>query len=169
MGRGAEAVEANLFSIAGDHQRPPADQAGTEQGGKGHVAAGLAEWEREACIGDRRGRIAAVAREPREERMVAQIFPVHHAIGTDAAGVAEPRNADTLPHVQVLNAGTDRIDPANDLMAGNNRNVRVGQFAVDDMQIGAADAACGHLDANLTRPWFAIGEIRPFQRGLELF
>ena len=101
--------------------------------------------------------------------MVAQILPVHHAIRTDAAGVAEPRNADTLPHVQVLNAGADRIDPANDLMARNNRNVRVGQFAVDDMQVGAADAACGHLDANLARPWFAIGEIRPFQRGLELF
>jgi hypothetical protein len=78
--------------------------------------------------------IAAVAREPREERTVAQIFPVHHAIGTNAAGVAEPRNADTLEHVQVLNAGTDRIDPANDLVAGNNRDVAVGQFAVDDMQ-----------------------------------
>jgi hypothetical protein len=40
--------------------------------------------------------------------------------------VAEPGNADTLPHVQILNAGTDRIDPANNLMAGNNRDVRVG-------------------------------------------
>jgi hypothetical protein len=58
--------------------------------------------------------------------MIAQILPVHHAIRTDAAGVAEPRNADTLPDVQVLNASADRIDPANNLVARNNRNVRVG-------------------------------------------
>ena len=89
--------------------------------------------------------------------MIAQIFPVHHAIGTDAAGVAEPRNADTLADVQVLDACADGIDPANDLMARDDRNLRVGQFAIDDMQIGAADAAGGDLNPYLARPWLPIG------------
>jgi hypothetical protein len=89
--------------------------------------------------------------------MITQIFPVHHAIGTDAAGVAEPRNADTLADVQVLDLYADDIDPANNLMARDNRNVRVGQLAVDDMQIGAADAAGAHLNPYLARPWLRIG------------
>jgi len=41
-------------------------------------------------------------------------------------GVAEPRNADTLANAHALNSGTDRIDPANNLVARNNRNARVG-------------------------------------------
>ena len=89
--------------------------------------------------------------------MIAQIFPVHHAIGTRAAGVAEPRNADTLADVQVLDAGADRIDPANDLMARDNRNVRVGQFAVDDMPVGAADAAGTYLNPYLAWPGLPLG------------
>jgi hypothetical protein len=55
MGRSTKTIESQLFAVSDDHQRPPADQAGTEQGGKRDVAAGLAEREREACIGNRRG------------------------------------------------------------------------------------------------------------------
>src|ERR1019366_906882 len=94
MGRGTKAIKSHLFAIAGDHQRAPADQTGTEQGGKRRVAADLTERERESRISDRRRRVTAIARESREYRMIAQIFPMHHAIGTDAASVAEPRNAD---------------------------------------------------------------------------
>ena len=89
--------------------------------------------------------------------MIAQIFPVHHAIGTDAAGVAEPRNADTLAHVQALDAGADCIDPAYDLVAWDNRHYRVRQLAIDNMQVGAADAAGGDLDPYLARSGLPIG------------
>ena len=77
--------------------------------------------------------------------------------------MAEPRNADTLADVQVLDAGADRIDPANDLMARDNRNVRVGQFAVDDMQVGAADAAGTHLNPYLAWPGLPLGVARSIQ------
>ena len=51
--------------------------------------------------------------------MVAQVFPVYAAIGTDTAGVAEPRDADALAHCQPFYAGSDRIDPADDLVTGS--------------------------------------------------
>ena len=126
MGRGTKAIESQLFAIAGDHQRAPADQTGTEQGGKRHFAANLTERKREARISDRRRRVTAIARESREYRMIAQIFSMHHAVGTDATGVAEPRNADTLANAQALDSGTDRVDSAYDLVARDNRSCGLG-------------------------------------------
>jgi hypothetical protein len=120
-------------------------------------AAELTEREREARISDRRRRVAAIARESREYRMIAQIFPMHHAVGTNATGVAEPRNADTLANAQALDFGTDRVDTAYDLVARDNRNVRVGQFAVDDMKVGTANSTGTHLDSYLARPGLPIG------------
>jgi hypothetical protein len=71
--------------------------------------------------------------------------------------MAEPRNADTLAHVQVLDAGADRIDPAYDLVARDNRHYRIRQFAIDDMQVGAADAAGGDPNPYLARSGLPIG------------
>ncbi len=47
-------------------------------------------------------------------------------------------------------------------------NLRIGQFAVDDMQIGAADATSRHLDADLARPGSTIGQLGPFERAPDL-
>jgi hypothetical protein len=71
--------------------------------------------------------------------------------------VAEPRNADTLANAQVLDAGTYRVDTAYDLVAGDNRNARVGQFAVDDMKVGAANSTGIHLNSYLARPGLPLG------------
>jgi hypothetical protein len=145
MGGGTKAVEPNLFAFASDHQRTPADEAGAEQRGERHVAAGLAERERKARIGDRRRREAAIASKPGEERVIAEIFLAARAIGTDTAGVAKPRNPNALTHPQALDASPDLVDPSNDLMAWDDRQLRVRQLAIDDMQVRAAYAAGGHL------------------------
>ena len=160
MGCGAEAIEAELLAVAGDGQRPPADQPGAEQGRERYVAAGFAQREGEARIGDCRGRETPIARISGEDRMVAQVFPVHAAIRTDAAGVAEPRDTDALAHCQPFHAGSDRIDPADDLVTGDDRHVRVWKFAIDDMQIRPADAARGDLDPNLPRARAADRAVR---------
>jgi hypothetical protein len=82
--------------------------------------------------------------------------------------VAEPRNADALTHAQPFDACPDHIDPADDLVARDDRHFRIGQFAIDDMQVRAADAAGGNLDSNLTRPGLPIGEIGPFKSSPKL-
>jgi hypothetical protein len=82
--------------------------------------------------------------------------------------MAQPRNADTLTHAPPLYASPDHIDPADDLVARNDRHLRVRQLAIDDMQVRAADAAGGHLHSNLARPGLPIGEFCPFKRSPKL-
>ena len=96
MGRGAEAAEAKLFPVAGHHPRPPADQARTEQGCERNVVTGFAGRKCEARIGYRRRGEPPIARISGEDRVVAQVLPMHAAIRTDTAGVAEPGDADAL-------------------------------------------------------------------------
>ncbi len=99
--------------------------------------------------------------------MVAQVFAVHAAIRADAAGVAEPWDPDALAQFQPGDSGSDNIDPADDFVTGDDRHKRVRKFAVDDMQIRAADAAGGDLDADLPGSWLPIGQFGPLQRTFE--
>jgi len=169
MGCGAEAIEAEFLSIAGDVQRPPADKPSAEQWRKRHVGAGFAQREGEARIGDCSGGKTTIARVSGEDRMVAQVFPVYAAIGTEAAGVAEPWDTDAFAHRQPFHAGSDRIDPADDFVARDDWRLRVCKFPIDHMQIRPADAARCHLDPNLPRPGVPIRQGCPFEGSPELF
>ena len=83
--------------------------------------------------------------------------------------MAEPGDTDALAHRQPFHAGSDRIDPADDLVTRDDRRLRVWKFPIDDMQIRPADAARCHLDPNLPRPRLPIRQGRPFKGSLELF
>jgi hypothetical protein len=65
--------------------------------------------------------------------------------------------------MRMVYAVTDRIDTANHLMAGNDRIGDVGQFPVDDMQVGAANATGAYLDADLAWPRKWVGPLRILQ------
>jgi hypothetical protein len=92
---------------------------------------------------------------------------VLQAIGADAAGVTKPWDAHTLAHVQPLDPSSEPIDPANDFMARDDRYGRMRQFAIDDMQIGAANAAGGDLHPDFTRPWLTVRQLGPFKRSAD--
>ena len=81
--------------------------------------------------------------------------------------MTQPRDADPLAHPQSLDALSDRIDPADDLVSGDDRQLRVGQFAIDDMEIGSADAARRHLEADLPWSWLPVRQAGPLKRGPE--
>jgi hypothetical protein len=125
----------------------------------------LAEREREARVGDRCGCKAAVPGKSREDRAIAQIFLLTPAIRTATAGVAKPRNANPLPDAEALDTRPDRIDAADDFMAGDDRQDRIGQLTIDDVQIRAADAAGRDIHPDLAGARLPIGQLRPFERG----
>jgi hypothetical protein len=85
---------------------------------------------------------------------------------TDAAGVAEPGNADPLIDTKPFDAGSDRIDPADDLMTGDDRIFAGGQFTIQNMQIGATDAASQHLHSDLARSGPPVRHVGPNKWGL---
>ncbi len=86
------------------------------------------------------GRKAAVASVAGEEREVAEVLAPFQAERTPPAGARQPADAYARPNRQ-RGALPDRLDHADDLMPGNDRKRDLRQLAVDDVQIGAADAA----------------------------
>ena len=101
---------------------------------------------------------AAVPGVTGEQRRVAKVLARVEAIGAVAAGMAEPGHADARAELQT-DAVAGRLDPADDLVAGDDRQLRVRQFAVDDMQIGAADAAGLDPHADLPRARLGFGPL----------
>src|SRR5206468_3030263 len=120
------AEDAEMLSIARHHQRAPADQARTQQRRDSDIVAGLAERKAVAGVRDEMRGKAAVARVASEARTIAEIFPAAPAIGTFAAGIAQPGNADPLTDAKRGYAGAKRVHPADHLMAGNDRIGDVG-------------------------------------------
>jgi hypothetical protein len=49
--------------------------------------------------------------------------------------------------------------PSHDLVAQDERQLRLGQLAVENVEIGAADRAGGHLDKDLARFGRGLGEV----------
>jgi hypothetical protein len=164
VSRCSESVEPNLFPLADNRQRTPADEPGTEQRCQRDIATELTERESKTRIRNRCGRKAAVARKSREYRVIAEIFTMSQTIGTNPAGVAEPGNADPLTEAQRFDAGADRIDPADHLMTGNDRIFRVGQLAIQNMQVCPTDTASQHLDPDLARSRLPVRQVSPYER-----
>jgi hypothetical protein len=71
MSGGAKTIDAEMFSLARNHQGAPADQAGTQQRCNGDVAACLPECKTIAGVRDKVGGKPSVARVAGEERAIA--------------------------------------------------------------------------------------------------
>ena len=149
---GAKAVEAESFGCTGHAVTTPADKSGAKQRRRFCRIEVFIEWKTKARIRHHMARVAAVARIAGEQRPVAQILPVGPAIGTNAAGRAQPRNADALADREAGDSRSHRRNAPDDFVARYDRQFRLRQFAVYYMQIGAADPAGHNLNKNFARP-----------------
>src|SRR5439155_20998249 len=66
-----------------------------------------------------------------------------------ATRAAQPRDADTLARREASRPGPAALDLAHDLVAGDDRRSHERQVALDDVEVGAADTACGDPHADL--------------------
>ena len=71
--------------------------------------------------------------------------------------MTEPGDADPLTQARHRHPGADLLDDAHDLVPRHDRQADVRQFAVDDMQIGAADAAGFDAHDDLARGGDRVG------------
>src|SRR6266849_6688063 len=129
----AEAIDAEPLRAARHHQRPPADQAGAQQRRDRNIVAVLAERKSIARVGDGVRGEAAVPGVSGEERAVAEIFHALLAETAGAAGISEPGDSDPVTDPRCRDVGADKLDAADDFMAGNNRIFDAGKLRVDDM------------------------------------
>src|SRR5690348_1327483 len=86
----AEAVESESLAVAGQHERPIADQAGAEQRRGLQIRVIRRQWKAEAMIRDGIFGIAAVDVVARKTRVVAEVFAPAAAIAANPAGPAQP-------------------------------------------------------------------------------
>src|SRR5205085_5878434 len=138
----AEAVEAEPLRVARRAQRAVADQPRAEERRRLLVRVALWDREAEALVGDGVLRVAAVEVVAGEARRVAEVLAPARAVAAGAVRPAEPRDAD---------AAAARLVDADDLVADDERQLRMRKLAVDDVQVGAADAAGEDADEQLTR------------------
>ena len=68
------------------------------------------------------------------------------------AGTPQPGNADPLAKRKAFDPGAFFDDDADDFVAENERQSGLRQIAVDDVQVGPADAAGPHLEHDLPSP-----------------
>jgi hypothetical protein len=154
--RRSEAVDPDALGVAGQPEGAVADQARAEERRGLEVRVAARQGEAEALVGDGERGEAAVAVVAGEARAVAQVLAARAAIATLSAGPAQPGHPHPLARGEAL-TGLD--EAADDLVPRHERQLRPRELAVDDMQVGAADAAGGHLEKDLPGTGLGSGQI----------
>src|SRR5262249_58419005 len=113
---GAEAVEADALRVAGETQRPVADQPGAEERGCLGVAERGRQREHEARIGHGVLGVAPVALVAGEAGIGTEILRPAAAEAAATAGPAEPGHSDAIADVHPRDAGPGLLDGPPDLV-----------------------------------------------------
>ncbi len=147
----AEPVEAEAPALldAGETQAAEADNAGAEQRGRVLIGEAIGNGVDEIFGCDDIFGVAAIDGVAGEFRMVAEILGARAAIAADAVGAMQPGNSNARAKREASSAGTELLDHADDLVPWNDGRLARRQFAFDDVQVGAANAAEAHADENL--------------------
>ena len=150
VGRRAEAVDSEPLPLTRHDQRTVADESGAEQRRRLKVGVPLRKGKTETMVGHGVLGEAAIYLITGKPGCIAEVFLVAAAVSAVAAGPAEPRDTDPVSLLKPLHSFTDPGNPADHLMSGHQRQLRLVQFAVNDMEVGAADAAGMDPDEELT-------------------
>ena len=165
--RGTEAVETNRVRITCQAERPVSDEAGAEEGRGLRVRVALGDRKAEALVGKCQLGEAAVDVIPGEAGVVAQVLSTGDAVSADPARRTEPRHADACAPSEP-SAAVDNL--ADDLVSEDERQLRVLELAVEDMEVGTAHAAGAHAKENLSGRGRWVGDVsehEPRAWGLE--
>jgi len=98
-----------------------------------------------------------------EACVVAEVFAAGLAVAAFTARPREPWHANAIAAGEPVDAGAGLGHRADDLVAGNDRGACVRQLAVDDMEVGAADAARVDLHQDLPRSRGRIAQFHPLE------
>ena len=142
MCRRPEAVKPQLLS-RGDRAHPKASVADDSRAHeRRHLIVGklvrnrVNEIFRRNCV----LRIAAVHCISRELGLVAKILLTAMAVRAGAIRFMQPGDAYAFPYGKAFCLGTEFFDRSHNLVAGNQRRFFRRKFALDHVQVGAANA-----------------------------
>src|SRR5213595_3447544 len=127
MRRVTETVKAEPLGIARFAQRTISDQSRAQK--RSNIDIVVLLWQRKTKprVSDGEFRVTAVD------------------------GPAEPWNSDTLTDRKFFCARSNCFDAPDNLVSGDQRQFRIWQFAIDNVQIGATNSARAHAHEQLSR------------------
>ena len=154
VGGRAEAVQPDALGVAGEPQRAVPDQPRAEERRGLLVRVALGDREAEALVGDDVLCVSPVAVVAGEARAVAEVLGSRPAEAALTAGPAEPGHAHARSGLEP-HASRDHL--ADDLMTGYERELRVRELTVDDVEIGSAHPARVHCEQDLALTGRGLG------------
>jgi hypothetical protein len=147
----AEAIKPNSGTGSGHPIRSVTDQTGTEQRSGVSIVVFRRQGKAERCVRDGVFGVAAVNLISSVFRARAEILALTAAEFTHAARPSEPRDADAITVRMIRDVGANRFDTTNDLVSWHDWYRGLGQIALDDVEIGAADPTREDFDEDLFR------------------
>ena len=151
--RPAEAVNAEAPSRGQVRalQRPVPDDAGTEQRCSFHVTECLRQRVGVGLVDHGVVGVASVQVPPREARCEAEVLASRRTESAHAARVRQPGHADAIADGPSRRAVAETLDRPDDLVPRGHLWAMDREVALGHVEVGAADTAGSHADANLTR------------------
>ena len=108
--------------------------------------------------------IAAIPVQAGEQGLLAKVLPARAAIPACAAGPMEPGGTGDLPDPEIRHAMAQGVHAADHLMPRHRARPLRFQVPFGDVQVGAADAAGDHLQADFAHAGFRKGFLDADQR-----
>ena len=78
--------------------------------------------------------------------------------------MVNPADAHTRAKFKAFGARPQLVHPADDFMAGNDRQARRRRSTFDLVQLGVTDTAGGDADADFAGGRFGVGQVDEFER-----
>ena len=152
------------MGIARFAQRTIPDQSRAQKRSNIDIAVLLWQRKTKSRVSDGEFRVTAVDGVAGETRTVAKVLPIRSTINAVAVGPAEPWNSDTLTNRKFFCARSNCFDAPDNLVSGDQRQFRIRQFAIDNVQIGATNRARAHAHEQLSRLGVWLRDIAQHER-----
>ena len=161
----AEAPDSHRPRVSRHPQGPVPDESGTEERRRldvGVAPPGCGKQNRSSAtvrLGE-----AAVDVVSGEPGLVAEVLVPRGAVPAAATGRAEPRNSDAVPRAEPQGFRTARLHDADDLVPEDERELRLRELAVENVEVGPADRAGRDAEEHLAGTRDRVGNVRGPER-----
>src|SRR5262245_4225672 len=174
----AKTIQANAPRIARFAIGAVTNQSRAKQRRNLDVVITLRQMETISRIREGELGVTAIERVTGEARVITKIFSVRSAIRAFAISPAKPRDSDAISDGEGgsgLSAGavgtlrslpqfTDFFDSSDNLVTENQRKLRIGQFTIDHVKIGAANRTGPDPHEQLSPARLGLRHIAQLQR-----
>ena len=163
-GRSESVNSKTLHGFSRHPVGPVPDQARAKQRRSVYVGHPFGERKTKPLVRNRVLRVPTVDIVAGKKGVVAEVFLAPPAEPALAAGIAKPRHSHALTGAMILCAPPSLHHCSNDLVSNDQGQLGLGQLAVNDVKIRAADSAGAYFDQHLIRSGLRDRNIRRTKR-----